>query len=174
MYTYQATKKKSQSTNQKLQSVYSFIQKFQQYIVKARFCYPLKVNTFISGITITDNGHGKALVKRVKPGSVASKHPEILPGDHIQSINGESMVGSRHYEVAKVLKSLPVGIDFKLVLIEPKKEFDQIAPRSQLGKTTAASNLARTLSGSTKHSLNFHRKLFVLNFNCLKVVSHCD
>ncbi len=86
-------------------------------------------------------------MKRVKEGSVASKYNNIKTGDHIQSINGESMVGSRHYEVAKVLKSLPIGVNFKIVLVEPRKEFDQIAPRNQLGKTTAASNLARSLSG---------------------------
>lgn len=39
-------------------------------------------------------------------------------GDHIEKINGISMVGVRHFEVAKALKNIPVGSVFTLRLIE--------------------------------------------------------
>lgn len=44
-------------------------------------------------------------------------------GDHIESINGENIVGWRHYEVAKKLKELKKEELFTLKLIEPKKAF---------------------------------------------------
>jgi len=42
-------------------------------------------------------------------------------GDHIEKIDNESMVGRRHYEVAKLLKDIPKGSVFTLRLIEPIK-----------------------------------------------------
>lgn len=33
----------------------------------------------------------------------------LLVGDFIEKINGESMVGRKHYEVARCLRLLPVG-----------------------------------------------------------------
>lgn len=45
-------------------------------------------------------------------------------------------MGSRHYEVAKMLKELEKGQKFTLKLIEPLKAFEMIEPRSRGGKTT--------------------------------------
>lgn len=44
-------------------------------------------------------------------------------GDHIESVNGENIVGWRHYDVAKKLKELKKDESFTLKLIEPKKAF---------------------------------------------------
>jgi hypothetical protein len=40
-------------------------------------------------------------------------------GDHIEKINDKSLVGTRHFEVAKMLKDLPVGSTFTMRLVEP-------------------------------------------------------
>jgi hypothetical protein len=42
-------------------------------------------------------------------------------GDHIEKINDVSMVGCRHYEVAKMLKDIPTGSTFSLRVVEPVK-----------------------------------------------------
>lgn len=44
-------------------------------------------------------------------------------GDHIEAINGENIVGWRHFDVAKKLKELKKEELFTLTLIEPKKAF---------------------------------------------------
>lgn len=49
----------------------------------------------------------------------------ICVGDHIESINGKSVVGYRHYDVAKDLKELEKGQTFTLKLIEPMKSFGE-------------------------------------------------
>ncbi len=78
------------------------------------------------GLTITDNGAGYAFVKRVREGSVMARFPEVYIGDMIEAINGRSMVGSRHYEVAKLLKDLPQFTEITLNFIEPKKAFGKV------------------------------------------------
>nr|XP_056701042.1 PDZ domain-containing protein GIPC2 [Euleptes europaea] len=85
------------------------------------------------GLTITDNGNGCAFIKRIKAGSLIDQIKVICVGDHIESINGKSVVGCRHYEVAKNLKDLEKGQTFTLKLIEPLKSFDMIEPRSKGG-----------------------------------------
>ena len=61
------------------------------------------------GLTITDNGAGYPFVKRVREGSVvAQDEAATRVGDLIVSINGRSMVGLRHFDVAKTLKELPL------------------------------------------------------------------
>ena len=77
------------------------------------------------GLTITDNGAGHAFVKRIKDGSTISKVPGVSVGDMIESINGRSMVGSRHYEVARLLKELPRYMGITLRLVEPRKAFGE-------------------------------------------------
>ncbi|XP_003411170.1 PDZ domain-containing protein GIPC2 [Loxodonta africana] len=88
------------------------------------------------GLTITDNGIGYAFIKGIKDGSLIDSVKTICVGDHIESINGENIVGWRHYDVAKKLKELKKEELFTLKLIEPKKAFE-IEPRSKAGKSSA-------------------------------------
>uniref|UniRef100_A0A8C5S1Y1 GIPC PDZ domain containing family member 2 n=1 Tax=Laticauda laticaudata TaxID=8630 RepID=A0A8C5S1Y1_LATLA len=85
------------------------------------------------GLTITDNGNGCAFIKKIKAGSLIDQIKVICVGDHIESINGKSVAGYRHYEVAKNLKELKKGQTFTLKLIEPMKSFEIIEPRSKSG-----------------------------------------
>lgn len=84
------------------------------------------------GLTITDNGAGFAFIKRIKEGSIVDKlSEEVKIGDHIEKINDKVLIGSRHFEVAKMLKELPVGSTFTLKLVEPTREgFLNISARS--------------------------------------------
>lgn len=82
------------------------------------------------GLTITDNGAGYAFIKRIKEGSVIDRIKVIEIGDHIERINLTSLVGRRHFEVARMLKDIPKGSTFTLRLIEPQKNgFGSIGPR---------------------------------------------
>ncbi|KAI1883273.1 hypothetical protein AGOR_G00243510 [Albula goreensis] len=83
------------------------------------------------GLTITDNGAGYAFIKRIKEGSVVDAVKVICVGDHIECINGKNIVGSRHYEVARMLKDLPRDQTFTLKLVEPMKAFEMLEPRSK-------------------------------------------
>ena len=42
-------------------------------------------------------------------------------GDHIERIDGVSLVGKRHFEVAKMLKEIPKGTTFVMRLVQPLK-----------------------------------------------------
>ncbi|KAI1882622.1 hypothetical protein AGOR_G00236780 [Albula goreensis] len=86
------------------------------------------------GLTITDNGTGYAFIKRIKEGSTIDRLKTVCVGDHIEALNEDSIVGCRHYEVAKKLKELPRGVPFTLRLVEPKKAFDMIAQRTRAPK----------------------------------------
>lgn len=48
-------------------------------------------------------------------------HFPLQVGDHIEKIDGKSLVGHRHYEVAKMLKEIPRGTTFVMRLVEPLK-----------------------------------------------------
>ncbi|KAJ8305492.1 hypothetical protein KUTeg_016037 [Tegillarca granosa] len=61
------------------------------------------------GLTITDNGAGYAFIKRIKEDSIMDKCPLVEVGDHIEKLDGKSLVGCRHFEVAKMLKEIPKG-----------------------------------------------------------------
>lgn len=52
--------------------------------------------------------------------------PLIGVGDMIEAIDGRSLLGARHYEVAKMLKELPTGRRFTLHLTEPLKAFGEL------------------------------------------------
>lgn len=61
------------------------------------------------GLTITDNGAGYAFIKRIKEGSIIDSIPHIKVGDHIEKLGDERVVSKRHFEVARMLKEIPVG-----------------------------------------------------------------
>lgn len=63
--------------------------------------------------------------QRIREGSVIDRIPVISVGDMIEAIDGRSLVGARHYEVAKMLKELPRGRTFALQLTEPRKAFGE-------------------------------------------------
>uniref|UniRef100_A0A8C4TNV4 GIPC PDZ domain containing family, member 3 n=1 Tax=Erpetoichthys calabaricus TaxID=27687 RepID=A0A8C4TNV4_ERPCA len=94
------------------------------------------------GLTITDNGAGYAFIKRIKEGSVIDRLKTVCVGDHIEAINDQSIVGCRHYEVAKMLKELPKGQPFTLRLVEPKKAFDMIGQRTKSAKFSCEAKVA--------------------------------
>lgn len=73
------------------------------------------------GLTITDNGAGYAFIKRIKEDSIMDKQELISVGDHIEKIDGKSLVGCRHFEVAKMLKDIPKGTTFTIRVVEPMK-----------------------------------------------------
>lgn len=62
-------------------------------------------------------------MQRIREGSIIHQIQIINVGDMIESINGQTLIGCRHYEVAKMLKELPRGKDFVLKLVEPLKAF---------------------------------------------------
>ncbi|XP_031830906.2 PDZ domain-containing protein GIPC-like protein kermit isoform X2 [Nomia melanderi] len=87
------------------------------------------------GLTITDNGTGYAFIKRIKEGSVIDRIKVIEVGDHIEKIDSNSLIGKRHFEVARMLKAIPKGSSFTLRLVEPLKNgFGSIGPRGELKK----------------------------------------
>ncbi|KAG7264036.1 hypothetical protein CRUP_028738 [Coryphaenoides rupestris] len=81
------------------------------------------------GLTITDNGAGFAFIK------------VISVGDHIECVNGRNVVGTRHYEVARMLKELPRDQTFTLKLVEPMKAFEMLEPRSKGAKPASENKL---------------------------------
>jgi len=87
------------------------------------------------GLTISDNGAGYAFIKKIREDSIMSKVANIGVGDHIQAINGTDLTGSRHFEVARLLKEIPIGSEFTITAVDPKKAFDAIAPRGAMGVT---------------------------------------
>ncbi|XP_045848309.1 PDZ domain-containing protein GIPC3 isoform X3 [Meles meles] len=86
------------------------------------------------GLTITDNGAGYAFIKRIKEGSIINRVQAVCVGDSIEAINDHSIVGCRHYEVAKMLRELPKSQPFTLRLVQPKRAFDMIGQRSRGSK----------------------------------------
>ncbi|GAB1295397.1 PDZ domain-containing protein GIPC3 [Apodemus speciosus] len=86
------------------------------------------------GLTITDNGAGYAFIKRIKEGSIINRIEAVCVGDSIEAINDHSIVGCRHYEVAKMLRELPRSQPFTLRLVQPRRAFDMIGQRSKSSK----------------------------------------
>ncbi|KAF8356747.1 gipc-2, partial [Pristionchus pacificus] len=88
------------------------------------------------GLTITDNGAGRAFIKRIRDGSIGERE-ELSVGQQIYRINGEDMQGSRHYDVARVLRNIEEGQEVSLELISPLQSgFSFIAPRTNVKAPT--------------------------------------
>ncbi|CAD5225141.1 unnamed protein product [Bursaphelenchus okinawaensis] len=94
----------------------------------------------VLGLTVTDNSNGLTFIKRIQPDSIcATVQPAIDIGDHIEKINGESMIGKRHFQVARVLRALPVGAQITLRLISPfKTGFSFLAKRPEVRPKASA------------------------------------
>jgi hypothetical protein len=90
------------------------------------------------GLTISDNGAGYSFVKKIREGSLVAACNEVVVGDHISAINGESLIGKRHFEVAKILKTIAVGSEFSMTCVSPKVGMD-VAPRQAQGGTSVGS-----------------------------------
>lgn len=73
------------------------------------------------GVTITDNGLGNAFIKMISPGSVFDRmRPATQIGQLIEAIDGEKVLGRRHYQVARILKNVRRGDECVIRLIAPK------------------------------------------------------
>ncbi|NWY06685.1 GIPC3 protein, partial [Nothoprocta ornata] len=94
------------------------------------------------GLTITDNGAGYAFIKRIKEGSIINRLETVCVGDSIEAINDQTIVGCRHYEVARMLRELPRAQPFTLRLVQPKKAFDMIGQRTRSAKCSAEGRVA--------------------------------
>ncbi|XP_062815406.1 PDZ domain-containing protein GIPC3 [Anolis carolinensis] len=94
------------------------------------------------GLTITDNGAGYAFIKRIKEGSIINRLPSVCVGDSIEAINEQTIVGCRHYEVAKMLREMPKAQPFTLRLVQPKRAFDMIGQRSRGSKAAGEGSLS--------------------------------
>uniref|UniRef100_UPI000B4D4D1B PDZ domain-containing protein GIPC1 n=1 Tax=Lonchura striata TaxID=40157 RepID=UPI000B4D4D1B len=83
------------------------------------------------GLTITDNSAGYAFIKRIRAGSLMSRVPLVAVGDVLEALDGRSLVGARHFEVARLLQELPRGQRFRLRLTEPRRAWE--TPKISLG-----------------------------------------
>ncbi|CAF3357520.1 unnamed protein product [Rotaria sp. Silwood1] len=98
------------------------------------------------GLTITDNGAGYSFIKRIKEGSVIDRLKNLVKiGDHIEKINDKSFVGTRHFEVAKALKDIPIGSTLTLRLVEANAFGFQIEPRTRGQKKGDVKSGTKTL-----------------------------
>lgn len=103
------------------------------------------------GLTITDNGAGYAFIKRIKEGSIMDTTPLIAVGDHIEKIDGKSLIGCRHFEVAKMLKEIPKGKTFLIRTVEPMKSgFSFVAQASGKKGSSSLGTGKQTLRISSK------------------------
>lgn len=75
-------------------------------------------------------------LQRIKEGSIINRIEAVCVGDSIEAINDQSIVGCRHYEVAKMLRELPKSQPFTLRLVRPKRAFGEghLGPRAGGGE----------------------------------------
>lgn len=64
--------------------------------------------------------------QRIKEGSIINRIQTVCVGDSIEAINDQTIVGCRHYEVARMLRELPRAQPFTLRLVQPKKAFGEL------------------------------------------------
>jgi len=72
----------------------------------------------ILGITVSDNASGRVYIRRIRPNTICAQlEDQIQVGDLIEKVNGESMIGKRHFQVARLLRSIPIGRIITLELV---------------------------------------------------------
>ncbi|KAL7302748.1 hypothetical protein TKK_0004795 [Trichogramma kaykai] len=101
------------------------------------------------GLTLADNGQGCVFVKRIRPNSIMDRLRVVQVGDHLEKLNGRSLVGRKHFEVAKLLKQIPRGSSLLLRLVEPlgrAQGFALIGPRTAAAGPRSRANLANLYS----------------------------
>lgn len=84
------------------------------------------------GLTISDNGAGYAFIKKIREDSIMARCKNINVGDAILAINGSDLTNCRHFEVARMLKEIPIGSEFTLLNVEPKQSFEAISARGNI------------------------------------------
>jgi hypothetical protein len=132
------------------------------------------------GLTISDNGAGKAFVKKIRDGSIMAASG-VSVGDEIKSINGTALNQCRHFEVARMLKEIPIGSEFALELVSPQQGMAGVGAAN---RSAGSSNVA---AGAGKKTLRMKkdgtavvedtavadaRKTIVDKINA-KLVEHC-
>lgn len=112
----------------------------------------LKKSREYLGLTITDNGNGRAFVKKIQSedGSIEKL---IEPGDHIAAINSESTVGMRHDEVARTIRELPLDVNFTMQLISPKRpeSLSDLKRLNELGNQISLLDISRQEQHDTRY-----------------------
>ncbi|MBN3286936.1 GIPC3 protein, partial [Polyodon spathula] len=108
------------------------------------------------GLTITDNGTGYAFIKRIKEGSIIDHLKTVCVGDHIEAINDQSIVGCRHYEVAKIHKENDKSSQTRIRLPKVRLNFkrsDMIGLRTKSAKSAGEGRM-----GSGRETLRLRSK----------------
>ena len=86
------------------------------------------------GLTIFDNGAGYAFIKKIRDDSIMASTGIVKVGDHLCMINGTDLTGTRHFEVARMLKEIPIGSEFSVNVTHPNLAADTaLAPRGAQG-----------------------------------------
>ncbi|RCN42574.1 PDZ/DHR/GLGF domain protein [Ancylostoma caninum] len=101
----------------------------------------------VFGLTVSDNGRCRSFIKRIKENSIASRaRPALDIGQLIEKIDGINVTGMRHYEVVRILRSMPIGKTFTMRVVSPKQSgFQLIAPRNSLASKKLLNNGQQTL-----------------------------
>lgn len=100
------------------------------------------------GLTITDNGCGRAFIKKISDNEEINKEL-IKPGDHIAAINSDSTVGLRHYEVARAIREVPQHTYFIMHLIEPLHLDDYLSIKTVNNNKSINQNIEDQSNGNS-------------------------
>lgn len=118
------------------------------------------------GLTLSDNKAGGVFIKRISDtgvlGKVLKQQPNcICPGDLIECINGRSFINSRHMDVVKYLKELPLNSKIALRLISPEKSLlPGISKRQRRTGAMGRQTIRITATGAeVTEALNRHQVL---------------
>jgi len=104
------------------------------------------------GLTISDNGAGVAFIKKIRDDSIMGRCKEVKVGAAICKINGTDLAGSRHFEVARMLKEIPIGSEFSFELCYPKLAMD-----AALADRPAGGGSGEVAAGAGKKTLRMKK-----------------